>query len=305
VSQAVELSEEERGEAEERKHPRAQVLYEAIRLEGEHELERPLAALAWSGLAAGLSMGFSFVAMGLLHSLLPVAPWSKLVVALGYGVGFVIVIVARQQLFTENSLTPVIPLLRAPSAAKLLKVGRLWAIVLASNLLGTLAFAFALHRTGAFDAAAANAFAELGREVMVGGFGSHFLRGIFAGWLIALMTWMLAGADARAFIVMVMTYLIGIGKLSHVVAGSCDALFAVFNGDASLGQYLGQFLVPTALGNMLGGIALDEHVSSAEPAHELDRARETVDPCHGARRFGHQRARSPTHGAHQHRGAIG
>jgi len=271
VSQAVELSEEEQGEAEERKHPRAQVLYEAIRLEGQHELERPMAALAWSGLAAGLSMGFSFVAMGLLHSLLPVAPWSRLVVALGYGVGFVIVIVARQLLFTENSLTPVIPLLQAPSAANLFKVGRLWAIVLASNLLGTLGFAFALHRTGAFDAAAVKSFAELGREVMAGGFGSHFLRGIFAGWLIALMTWMLAGADARAFIVMVMTYLIGIGKLSHVIAGSCDALFAVFNGDASAWQYLAQFLVPTALGNMLGGVALVSLLSHAQVAADESR----------------------------------
>jgi len=170
LSQAVELSDREQGEVEERKHPRAQVLYEAIRLEGEHELKRPFAALAWSGLAAGLSMGFSFVAMGLLHQLLPHAGWSKLVVALGYGVGFLIVIVGRQQLFTENSLTPIIPLLQARDVTTLLKVGRLWGIVLASNLLGTFAFAFVLQRTRVFDSAAADAFAELGREVMAGGF---------------------------------------------------------------------------------------------------------------------------------------
>jgi len=266
LSEAVELSPEEEGEAEERKHPRAQVLYEAIRREGEHELERPLAALAWSGVAAGLSMGFSFVAMGLLQARLPHAVWSKLVVALGYGVGFLIVIVGRQQLFTENSLTPVIALLRAPKRATFFKVCRLWAIVLVSNLVGTLVFAFVVHRARVFDVAAAEAFAMLGREVMAGGFMSHFMRAIFAGWLIALMTWMLAGADARAFIVMVMTYLIGVGQLSHVIAGSCEAFFAVFNGDATVWGYVSRFFAPTVLGNMLGGVALVTLLSHAQVA---------------------------------------
>jgi formate/nitrite transporter FocA (FNT family) len=278
LAPSVELSDREQGEVEERKHPRAQVLYEAIRLEGEHELKRPFAALAWSGLAAGLSMGFSFVAMGLLHQRLPDTDWSKLVIALGYGVGFLIVIVGRQQLFTENSLTPIIPLLQARNGTTLLKVCRLWGIVLVSNLLGTLAFAFVLQRTTVFDSSAARAFAELGREVMAGNFWSHFVRAIFAGWLIALMTWMLAGADARAFIVMVMTYLIGLGQLSHVIAGSCEALFSVFNGDATFGEYLSRFLAPACLGNMLGGVALVTLLSHAQVAADEDEAEARPEP---------------------------
>src|SRR4051812_30163477 len=107
MPESVELSRQEHEDLAEHKHPRAQVLYEAIRSEGEQELDRPVSALAWSGLAAGLSMGFSFIAMGLLRAALPDAGWAKLVVALGYPVGFLIVIVGRQQLFTENSLTPI------------------------------------------------------------------------------------------------------------------------------------------------------------------------------------------------------
>src|SRR3954447_8659191 len=99
------LAEDEQEQAEQRRHPRAQVLYESIRMEGEHELDRPASALAWSGFAAGLSMGFSLLGMGLLRAYLPEAPWSRLVVSLGYCLGFVVVIVARQQLFTENTLT--------------------------------------------------------------------------------------------------------------------------------------------------------------------------------------------------------
>src|SRR5690242_10257459 len=86
------LRETEHRQAEERMAPRAAVVYEAIRKEGEDELTRPTSALAWSGVAAGLSMGFSLVAMGLLRAHLPDAPWRPLISSLGYSVGFLIVI---------------------------------------------------------------------------------------------------------------------------------------------------------------------------------------------------------------------
>ena len=108
---APELTEKEQQEAEDRTTVRAHVVHEAIRYDGEEELNRPIGALFWSGLAAGMSMGFSFVAMALFRSYLPDAKWTPLVVRLGYPVGFLIVILGRQQLFTENTLTAIIPLL--------------------------------------------------------------------------------------------------------------------------------------------------------------------------------------------------
>src|SRR5436305_4594242 len=88
------------------------VIHEAIRKSGEEELERPTQALAWSGLAAGLSMGFSLIAEGLIQSMLPDQSWRPLLTKFGYSLGFLIVIIGRQQLFTENTLTPVIPLMQ-------------------------------------------------------------------------------------------------------------------------------------------------------------------------------------------------
>jgi formate-nitrite transporter family protein len=261
-----ELSDNEQAEAEDRKHPRAQVLYEAVRLEGEHELERPSSALAWSGLAAGMSMGFSLVAMGLLRAALPDAPWAKLIVNLGYSVGFLIIIVGRQQLFTENSLTPIIPLLQKKDASTLLQVLRLWLIVLVTNLVGTLAFAFVVQRSDVFAPEVKDAFAELGRKAMTGGFATHFLRAIFAGWLIALMMWLLAGADARAFLVVLLTYVIGVGELSHIVAGSCEAFYSVFNHDLTVTRCLSEFLLPVGIGNMLGGVGLVALLAHAQVA---------------------------------------
>jgi formate-nitrite transporter family protein len=80
---APELTEKQRQEAEDRTSVSANVVHEAIRHDGEEELNRPLSALAWSGFAAGLSMGFSFVAQALFRTYLPAEQWRPLLVNLG------------------------------------------------------------------------------------------------------------------------------------------------------------------------------------------------------------------------------
>ncbi len=253
----VELTEKERSQADERARPNVLVVHEIIREEGEQELKRPVAGLAWSALAAGLSMGFSLVAEGLLRAHLPDAPWRPLVAKLGYTVGFVVVIAGRQQLFTENTLTPVLPLMNKPGGRTLGRLLRLWAVVLAGNLLGALLFAWVIGHTGVFEADVRKTFADLGREALRGGFGLHLLRGIFAGWLIALMVWLLPAADyARLQIIILLTYLVGVAGLAHIIAGSVEVLYLVTTGAAPWGSYWGQFMAPTLLGNTLGGVML-------------------------------------------------
>src|SRR5581483_11878080 len=129
----VELEEREAEEVEQRRLPPPHVVFETIRQEGERELDRSTAALLWSGLAAGLSMGFSLISTGVLHHALPDASWRLLLESFGYTVGFLIVILGRQQLFTENTLTPVLPILAAPSVKALRSLGRLWGVVFAAN----------------------------------------------------------------------------------------------------------------------------------------------------------------------------
>jgi formate-nitrite transporter family protein len=113
------LDEREKKIAEDRAFAGANVIHEAIRKQGEEELRRTSSGLAWSGLAAGLSMGFSMVTQGLLSAHLPDVPWKPLVSKFGYSIGFLIVVLGRQQLFTENTLTPIIPLLQRRDAATL------------------------------------------------------------------------------------------------------------------------------------------------------------------------------------------
>src|ERR1044071_4519378 len=133
-----ELTEQEQEEVEWRSAPRTEVVYEAVREEGENELGRSSATLAWDGLAAGLSMGFSLVAEGLLRSHLPDAGWRPLVAKLGYSVGFLIIVLGRHQLFTENTLTAVLPFLQRKSASALAQVLRLWPVGVAAGARGVL-----------------------------------------------------------------------------------------------------------------------------------------------------------------------
>ncbi len=105
------LTDKEQSEVREAQRPRAPVVYEIIRLEGERELQRPIASLWWSGVAAGISIGFSFLSQAALGAGLPQSEWNHVLASLGYSVGFIIVILGRQQLFTENVLTAVLPVI--------------------------------------------------------------------------------------------------------------------------------------------------------------------------------------------------
>ncbi|MHC1479740.1 formate/nitrite transporter family protein [Frateuria aurantia] len=258
------LTEDEREQVEETQPPRALVLHESIRRQGEEELARPSMALAWSALAAGLSMGFSLLARALLRSHLDDVPGGFLIENLGYTLGFVIVILGRQQLFTENTMTAVLPLLSSPRLAVLGRLLRLWLVVLAGNLLGVAIFAGLLAHTGMVDAGLRPSLQAICEEVMKNTPGQMFGKGIFSGWLIATMIWMVPAAPRLKLpIIVMMTYLIAIGGFTHVVVGSCEVLYLVWQGQLDLSSYALEFALPTLAGNVVGGsfiFALISHV---------------------------------------------
>jgi formate/nitrite transporter FocA (FNT family) len=247
----------EQKQVEERLAIGPHVVYETIRREGEEELQRTVSSLAWSALAAGLSLGFSFITEGLLMAHLPDQPWRPLISKLGYCIGFLIVILGRQQLFTENTLTVVLPLLIRKEASTLFRMLRLWAVVLTSNLVGTFLFALCLGKIGIFNAHIEQALSQIGIAHVGAPFGIVFVRAIFAGWLLALMVWLLPGADsARVSIIIIITYLIGIAGFNHIIAGSTTMFYLIVTHSSSWGAYFTHFFIPTLLGNVVGGVSL-------------------------------------------------
>ena len=255
----------EEEDVEERSAPKGSIVYKAIRKEGEDELERSTSALAWSGLAAGLSMGFSFVGQALLHAYLPSAEWRPLVVSFGYSLGFLIVVLGRQQLFTENTLTVILPLLTDRRKDIFFNVLRLWTVVLLANLVGAVLFAVVIAKTEAFEPAVYESLTTLGKEALAGTFAVKLLRGVFAGWLIALMVWLLPFAETgRIWVIIILTYFVGLGRMSHVIAGAAEAFFVAAIGKASWAEAVGGYVLPALIGNIVGGVSLVAAINHAQ-----------------------------------------
>ena len=256
---------QEEREAESRASPPGRVVYMAILAEGEDELERSSAQLFWSGIAAGLSMGFSLFAEALLTAHLPDQPWRMLVAKFGYCFGFLVVVLGRQQLFTENTLTPILPLLQHRSAKTLVNVLRLWWWVLLANLIGALGVAFTAVELPLFDDAVRAAILEIGRQEIGHGFATTFVRGILAGWLLALMVWLMPFAESgRIWVIVLISYLVGIGEFSHIIAGSLSVFAHAIAEKSSWLDVAGGFVAPTLLGNIVGGVTLVAALNHAQ-----------------------------------------
>ncbi|AOB32240.1 transporter [Bordetella sp. H567] len=265
------LSEDEQGQAAEHSTPHALVIHEIVREDGEAALRRPVGALAWSALAAGLSMGFSFLVQAVLAAGMPETAWRHLVAGLGYCTGFVIVILGRQQLFTESTLTVVLPVLMHRDGRTLLTALRLWAVVLAVNVAGTIAFAALLIVPGVFQAEVVHSLQTLAMEAIPDAFWPTVLRAVFAGWLIALMVWLLPSArSARLLTILFISYIVGVSRLSHIIAGSVEAAYAVLTHHASVQDFIARFFAPTLLGNIIGGVSLVAMINHAAVASELE-----------------------------------
>ncbi len=264
------LDEKQQRQAAERAAPGPLVIHEIVREEGQTELDRSFSGLAWSGLAAGLSIGFSFITQAYVQAALPDTSWRRLVAGFGYCLGFLIVVLGRQQLFTETTLTALIPTLTHRTRAALAGTVRVWAVVLCANLLGTYAFAAMAAQPGVFDPAAGHAMAAIAAKLLALPFWESLVRAVASGWLIGLMVWLLpASGSARPLIIILLTYVVAMCEFPHIIAGSVEAAYAVFTGHASVGMYLTHFLVPVFIGNVIGGTALAALLNHAPIADEL------------------------------------
>ena len=271
ASELGNLNEQEKKAVDHQRRPSAALIHETIRAEGERELNRSGVALMLSGFSAGLSIGFSVVVPAILMVALPDTSWEHLLTSLGYTVGFLIVVLGRQQLFTENTLTPVLPLLKFRDGHHLFQVLRLWAIVLASNIAATWVFSAVLAHTPVFDPETRAAMAEFSQNAIANDFWPTFLKAVFAGWLVALMVWLMpAAGDARPFVIIIVTYVVALAPLAHVIAGSVEASFLVHLGEITPADYVIRFFLPTLLGNVLGGVTLVACLNFGQVAPELE-----------------------------------
>ncbi len=236
--------------------PTANQIYKQVTINGRHELERSNVSLAISGIAGGLLMGLTGLSVSILLSMVGATPAGRLAAMFFYPLGFMVVILGRSQLFTENTLYPVALMLAEKKY--FFSTLRLWAIVFPTNIVGALLFALLAVKTGALRPEYVQQLTHLGVEA-ASITGSHaFWSGVVGGWIIATVAWLVSASHSitgSVMLIWTMTFIIGAGHFAHCIATSGEILSGVLAHQITLTAFF-LWLLPATAGNICGGVLL-------------------------------------------------
>ena len=243
--------------------PSAEEIYKQVAANAKQELKRSSVSLAISGFAGGTFMGLSALGTAMALSYLGVqgggkadVGWVHFVSRMFYPIGFIVVIVGRSQLFTENTLYPVALVLA--ERKQLWNTLRLWGVVLPSNVLGALAFAGLASLTPALGGPILQQIIGLGVAAAAKPTPEVFWSGVVGGWMIATAAWLVSGSHSitgSVMIIWLLTFLVGLGDFAHCIATSGEVLAAVLSGHLGWTAYPHWFWA-AVLGNICGGVGM-------------------------------------------------
>ena len=241
--------------------PSAQDIYEQVANNARQELGRSTISLAISGLAGGIFMGLSAmgnaIAIALLTPAAAAPTTTTLFIAkMFYPLGFIVVILGRSQLFTENTLYPVALVLAEKN--HFWNTMRLWAVVLPFNVIGALAFAALATRTHALAPACVESLAQLGLDAVHHPAATIFWSGVMGGWIIATVAWLVSGSHSitgSVMIIWMLAFVVGLGNFAHCIAASGEVFAAILTGQAPWVTFPVWFL-PAVAGNICGGVGM-------------------------------------------------
>jgi len=256
TAEAEEQKSPSEGKQKDLQRPSAEDIYEQVAENARQELDRPSIALALSGFGAGAFMGLSALGTAIGFALVSDSPHARILSRMFYPLGFIVVIIGRSQLFTENTLYPVVLVLK--EKRQFWNTMRLWAIVLPTNVLGAFAFAMIATRTSAIESTFVSTMSELGAKAISHPASTVFWSGVIAGWMIALAAWLVSASHSITGSVMViwmLTYVVGLGDFAHCIASSCEIMTTVLSHHASWLAYF-QWFGPAVSGNIIGGVCL-------------------------------------------------
>jgi formate/nitrite transporter FocA (FNT family) len=236
-------------------------IWQAATEEGERRVRRSTGALLSTGFVGGfdvmLGVLVSVAATGALTSSIGAEP-AHLVGSLFFGIGFVLVIVGRGELFTENFLVPVGSVLAG--RARLSGLARLWSATFLANYVGILLIALVLSTSGVLKPATLEATGPIADTLVGRDWLPAFLSAVVAGAVMTLLTWLAHAAEnegARVLIALLIGVVIALPTMNHAVVSFGELVLAVFSdhSDASLGEIV-RTLVCAIVGNVVGGLGL-------------------------------------------------
>ena len=249
--------------------PQPEEIYERTKEEGRRRLSRPVLELGATAIVGGFD-----VAVGLAIFFLTSAELERRIGvnaahfagAIGFGIGFVFIVVGRSELFTENFLVPITGLTR--DRGSWLKLGELWVISLVLNLAGGAVLAVVLTSHGVLRPGSSQAAVRLADNLASYSPGTAFLSGLVAGALMTVLTWFVEGAAESMGVRLVMAWIVGfvlvLGSFDHAIVGSIEMFYGIRSG-AHIGyDQLFSNLGIAIASNLIGGLALVTFARSAQ-----------------------------------------
>ncbi|HEX4412196.1 MAG TPA: formate/nitrite transporter family protein [Lacipirellulaceae bacterium] len=226
--------------------------------EGLDALHLPFHRLLISAIAAGLELALSLFVISLIRTIGTgslSAPVLELLAAAGLSFGFIVVVLGRSELFTEQTTLAILPLLAGKSSP--LEVARLWGIVFVGNLIGATVSAYLIVVLGpAMHNVDVNVFHHIATTIVDHPAWVILLSGVVAGWLMGLVSWLVAASRdtiSQIFIIGLFTGVIGLGHLHHSILGAAEVLGGVFSRTGTTFGDFGHFLLWATIGNAIGG----------------------------------------------------
>jgi formate/nitrite transporter FocA (FNT family) len=241
--------------------PGPEEIFDKSRQEGERRLERPFVEVASTALAAGFDIAAGVILLGVVSSALAAhfgTDAASVAGALGFGVGFIYLIVGRGELFTENFLVPLAGLHGKPRNAWW-KIAELWTVSPVANVAAGAVIAVIVTCHGVLPEGTGHTLNDVAQKIHANGTTTLFLSAIFAGALITAMTWFVEGHDSvgiRLTVAWATGAFLALAHLNHVIVVTIELIFGIrFGARVPWSFVVGNFFLAAA-GNVIGGVGL-------------------------------------------------
>jgi formate/nitrite transporter FocA (FNT family) len=238
--------------------PEPETIYKRTKEEGRRRLARPVTEEISTALAAGFDIVGGITVLALVVSQVEHhfgKHFAHVLGSLGFGVGFVFLIVGRGELFTENFLVPIAGLERHTWR----KLVKLWTISPLFNILGGLVIILVLTTHSVLPFGTGRTIVDTATTVHANGVLALFCSAIFAGALITAMTWFVEGQATmmpRVVVAWICGSILALGSFNHVIVVTLELIFGYrYGAHYSWLFILGNFGLAAA-GNILGGVGL-------------------------------------------------
>ncbi len=230
---------------------------------GKKRLMRPWLEMLMSGIIGAIHVTFGAIAMAAAagavgwktnHSL------GALVGAVFFPIGFIMLKLSQSELFTENFLVPVIPVIDGKEPVKLLI--KLWSLTLLGNLMGAVLFYLLVSAggKGALGKLPGDYLLYLTQHKLSRTFVETFISAILAGAIITTMTWLVLATKsdvAKLIAVWSCIFVMAAGSFTHVVVSTSEVLLGkIYGAHVHLSLWFNKLFLPAASGNLIGGMFL-------------------------------------------------